>query len=248
MLPARAALLSLALLAAAPAAAQQVPAEQIAAQAEAMRQLWRNTAGKPVNLQLPLFGAMLRFSLPAQYLIKFQGETPDQFLVEYAPDGQSLEDWQSLLTVRAWRGIGAANMTSAAVADRLFHPRKDCPEDPVYRTLGEKPLAAGVTITTVAFGCAALPKGAYPAAQAGAGEQDFLWLLRDSENFYAIKFSQRGPAWQVDEPPIPLAEAEAQLARFGPPLLCAAAEPAPGCADVLALQGGRAAPMASPQP
>ena len=235
----RAAVLAGIVMAAIPATAQEAPAAQIAAQADMMRKTWRTGDGRPASLQLRLFDRLLSFMLPTSFVITYQAQSPNQFLVEYAPDGEGSADWTRLVTIRALKNIGAAPYTSGSIADRLFNPRESCPTGPLYRNLGERAYAPGITVTTIALGCASLPKGAYPDALAGAGEQDFVWLFRDSNNYYALKYSVRGPAWPIDEPPIPLADANRQLARFSKVLLCSAAEDDPVCNRLLAFETAR---------
>lgn len=226
-------------IAAVPGSAQEMPANQIAARADRMRQAWAQGDGKPEPFQLRLYQRLLRFNLPAGFLITYQAQSPNQVLIEYAPDGEGVADWTRLLTIRALKDVGAASYTSGAIADRMFNPRQTCPSGPLYRNLGERAFAPGVTVTTIALGCASLPKGAYPEALSGAGEQDFVWLFRDADNYYALKYSLRGPAWPIDEPPIALADAEGQLARFGTVLLCAATDTDPACKDILAMETTR---------
>jgi hypothetical protein len=217
--------LAVALAAAVPLQAQELPAADIAAIATAQARVWK-TSTKPIREVLPLFGRTIAFDLPRPLVLSYQVQSPRQFLQESAPVGESSDTWTRLVTVNAFANASKTPLTSPAIADQLFRPRA-CSTGAIYENLGERDFAPGVRVTTLSIGCASLPAGAYPAALAGAGEQDFAWMFRDATNIYTLKLSVRGKPWPVGRPPIPPGSAEKQLAVLGTVLLCA-----PGATDL----------------
>lgn len=220
------------------AGAQRVSDAEIAGMANMQRAGWKVANGKPLRVQYQLYDRLVSLALPKTYVATYQEEKSGQFIAEFAPDGETTDTWTRLVTVRALHGLGGAPVASDAVADKLFNPRV-CTNGPIYRNFGERPFAPGITVTTIALGCASLPDGAYPAALKGAGEQDFAWLFRDATNFYAVKSSFRGAPWPVGKPPIPVADADRQLALLGPIQLCAADAPDEPCKTNLLLEKAR---------
>ncbi|WP_419815469.1 hypothetical protein [Glacieibacterium sp.] len=202
-----------------PVDAQELPPAQVASIAAAQTAAWKGSA-KPVREIVPLFGRTLAFDLPRPFVLSYQVQSPRQFLQESAPIGERSENWTRLATVNAFANAGRSPTSTADLSEQLFRPRA-CTTGPIYQNLGEREFAPGIKVTTVSIGCASLPPGAYPAALAGAGEQDFAWLFRDATNVYTLKLSVRGKPWPAGRPPIPPASAEKQLAVFGNVLLCA---------------------------
>ena len=214
------------------AGAQEMGSAEIESIADLQRQAWKQSPAKPLRRVMPLFDRVIAFDVPRNFVVSYQAQSPRHFIQELAPDGERTETWTKLVTVGSLRGAGAAPTTTAALADRLFNPRA-CTTGPIYRVLGERVFAPGVKVTTISLGCASLPRGAYPAALAGAGEQDFVWLFRDATNVYTLKYSIRGKPWPVGRPPIPVADAERQLAVFGKVQLCTQNAPDAVCKQVM---------------
>jgi hypothetical protein len=99
-------------------------------------------------------------------------------LMEYVPQGENLGNWTRLVTIQAYRGLGASSEPTAAIARRAFYPIT-CDRGPLYQDGGERVMPGGLKQAIIAIGCASPPAGAYPQAMKGAGEQDFIAIFTD---------------------------------------------------------------------
>ncbi len=162
---------------------------------------------------VPLYGRTLSFTLPADMVRATDKDNGTNRLIEYVPKGETVANWTRLVTIQAYRGLGTSPQPTAQIARQAFYPAA-CKVGPIYQDNGEKPLAGGLKRTLILNGCASLPPGAYPKALAGAGEQDFILIFRDSETIYTLNYAVRGKPFAGKAPPVPLATAEALLVNI----------------------------------
>jgi hypothetical protein len=164
-------------------------------------------AAKGTLETVPLYGRTLSFTLPANMVRANDKDDGTSRLIEYVPKGETFANWTRLVTIQAYRGLGAAPATTAEIARQAFYPAA-CTIGLIYQDNGEKALGGGLKRTLVLNGCASLPPGAYPEALAGAGEQDFILIFRDSDTIYTLNYAVRGKPFAGKAPPIALATAE----------------------------------------
>lgn len=157
----------------------------------------------------------MSFRLPSDMVKATDRNNGTNVLIEYVPKGQNVGNWTRMVTVQAYRGLGASPTPTAAIARQAFYPAS-CRTGPIYRDFGERPVAPGVRRTLVAIGCASLPAGAYPKSLKGAGEQDFIMIFRDAETVYTLNYAERGAPFSGKAPPRdPASTAEILTAQFG---------------------------------
>lgn len=159
---------------------------------------------------VPLYGRTLTFTLPADMVRANGKDNGTNQLIEYVPKGETVANWTRLVTIQAYRGLGTSPQPTAQIARQAFYPAA-CKVGPIYQDNGEKALGGGLKRTLVLNGCASLPPGAYPEALAGAGEQDFILIFRDSDTIYTLNYAVRGKPFAGKAPPIALATAETLL-------------------------------------
>lgn len=168
------------------------------------------------RVTLPLFGKTVSYRIPAGFTAQKPQFARGQFLVEYLREGESFEDWTTLLTVRGFQGFGGLPRTSVDLARAIFEP-KSCPGGPIFETAPPEQAPAGMELTYLAIGCAETPADAYAQAQPGSGEVDLIALYRDGENLYSVQLAVRGPSFKGGTPPLALSDAKARLGKvFGP--------------------------------
>lgn len=163
--------------------------------------------------KVPLFTRTLSFQLPSDMVVANNKRNDTHVLIEYVPKGESLGNWTRLVTVQAYRGLGASAETTASIARRAFYPTA-CRIGPIYRDDGEHRVTAEVTQSIIANGCESLPKGAYPKALKGAGEQDYICLFRDRETIYTLNYAVRGAPFKGRVPPVAVDGGEALLLQI----------------------------------
>lgn len=174
--------------------------------------------GGTTATQVPLFGRVLSFTLPAGMDVANRRDNGTNVLIEYVPRGETLGNWTRLVTIQAYRGLGRSPLSSAEIARQAFFPAT-CNRGPIWRDSGEQAIERGLTRSVIVTGCASLPRGAYPRALPGAGEQDFIYMFRDAETIYTLytlNYAVRGAPFAVNAPPVPIDTAEALLRQtFG---------------------------------
>lgn len=167
-------------------------------------------AAKGTPQAVPLYGRTLTFTLPPDMIRANDKDNGTNRLIEFVPRGETLANWTRLVTIQAYRGLGTSPLPTAQIARQAFYPAA-CKVGLIYQDNGESSLAGGLKRTLVLNGCASLPPGAYPKALAGAGEQDFILIFRDSDTIYTLNYAVRGKPFANKPPPIALANAEALL-------------------------------------
>jgi len=151
--------------------------------------------------RIELFGRTLSFLLPEKMQLVTNQRNTVNLLMEFIPQGESLASWTRMVTIQAYRGLGASAQPTPSIARRAFYPAA-CKIGPIYRDGGERSVASDLKRTVIANGCASLPAGAYPLAMKGAGEQDFIYLFRDRETVYTLNYAERGAPFAGKSPPL----------------------------------------------
>lgn len=159
------------------------------------------------STKVDLFGKTLSFNLPAGFTKAVDNNNGTNVLIEYVPAGETVENWTRLITIQAYRGLGQDPRPTEEIARQAFYPAA-CTDGPIYQDQGERQMVPGLNRTIIVNGCASLPAGAYPAAMAGAGEQDFIMVFRDAETIYTLNYAERGAPFSGKEPPRENAEAD----------------------------------------
>lgn len=191
------------------------------------------------NTVIPLYGRVLGFHLPAGFVAQPPKSNGTNFLMEFVPQGETVENWTRLVTIQAYKGAGAQATSSADIARNAFEP-KACTVGRAYLFGGEQVQQGALKRSLVVNGCAALPAGAYPAAMQGASERDAILFFRDADNLYALNYAERSPL-ASKLAPFTLESAKAELTRmFGAVRLCASATE-PGCKDIITINNARRA-------
>ncbi len=169
-----------------------------------------SAAAKGAVETVPLYTRTLSFTLPVDMVRANDKDNGTNRLIEYVPRGETVANWTRLVTIQAYRGLGTSPQPTAQIARQAFYPAA-CKVGLIYQDNGEKALAGKLRRSLIINGCASLPPGAYPKALAGAGEQDFFLIFRDSDTIYTLNYAVRGKPFAGKAPPIALATAETLL-------------------------------------
>lgn len=166
-----------------------------------------------VKASIPLFERTLSFRMPSGFVEAINHNNGTNILIEYVPQGETVANWTQMVTIQAYRGLGASPRSTADISRQAFYPAA-CKIGPIYHDGGEQMWASGVKRTVVANGCASLPAGAYPKALKGAGEQDFIYVFRDADTIYTLNYAVRGQAFAGKAPPVRATDGAAVLQKM----------------------------------
>ncbi|MBK8374950.1 MAG: hypothetical protein IPL18_08815 [Sphingomonadales bacterium] len=168
---------------------------------------------KPAETRLSMFSRELRFALPPEFVQVTNRRNDTHVLIEYVPKGESVANWTLMITVQAYRGLGRSPASTAQIARQAFYPAA-CTNGPIYHDSGEVALGDRLRRSLIVNGCASLPKGAYPKAKTGAGEQDFILIFRDDETVWTLNYAERRAPFDGKSPPVAFSRGEALLRKM----------------------------------
>ncbi|HPU14492.1 MAG TPA: hypothetical protein PK808_00260 [Polymorphobacter sp.] len=192
------------------ATAQAAPLDGNAAM---MRKIWAEQPVESVGAVQQVYSRTVSFALPRPMLPVYSAEVGGRFIMEYVPDGETVERWTRMVTVTGAVGAGAAHLTDAELADALFN-RGQC-EGRVYADLGP--------VENPVLGYRALLIGCGVEGQA-ATERAAIAMFRDSETVWTVQFAQHGDGTSGFA-----TRAQDELAKLAPGVTCAPGETMPEC-------------------
>ncbi|TRW16994.1 hypothetical protein [Glacieibacterium frigidum] len=194
----------LALLVALPAAAAEPGELDVQPIAQMMREIWKTQKTDSAKTVQQVWTRTVGFDLPRPFVAGFRAQSIGRFIIEYVPDGETVQAWTRLITVTGTRGAGAARVDDAMLASVLYDARS-CP-DWRYRDLGAT-AQPGLPYRTLVIGCGT-------EGEAGS-ERGVIAFFRDEEDSWTVQYAARGPASKGLE-----AGAAAAIARLKPFLTC----------------------------
>lgn len=221
--------LAAAALSHAPANAQEIKRQSDFAPAiEELREMRKAEPDKSVRVNLPLFESVLSFDLFAPFEPAFAAETPEQILMEYAAQGDNVEDWSRLITVLGFKGLGtSAPVTTEKLLKDLTSNTGKCLDGFSGEILEQGQLTNGATYALTFLSCASVSPESYPGASADNGEQYVSYFFRDDKNLYSLQYALR------DRSGGPLAlnadTAKAIVKKFGDISLCSKTDNPEAC-------------------
>jgi hypothetical protein len=176
----------------------------------------------------PVFGQLLRFSLPAKFVAVFENTEEQFYIREAVPKGETAGAWTQMITATGSRGMAtAANFSPQKLAASIaLGFKKACPESFAVKDLGETKFGGQDGYLAVAS-C-----GKVNSSADGHSESALIVAVKGTVDAYTIQWAERTP--HVSLPPgIDEAIWRERLAELMPIRLCAIvpgeAAPFPSC-------------------
>lgn len=201
--------------------------EQLAPMAEVYRQAWKLSPEPSMRMNIPLHGGILQLSMPRGLIPAFRLEGEGTFMMAFIPDGETWPNYSRAVLVQSSRGLGAAPVETAQLAEDIFKPRS-CEHGVLWEPLGQADVGSDSPAFLASTGCASL--GGSPSL----GQQTFLVLLRGNPDATIVSYAVRSEAFAPESPPIGSQEGRALIGRLDKIILCRSAEQA-GCKDIWAM-------------
>lgn len=239
----RAALTAIGLIAAfalppAPTAAQTAPIVRNAGDFAAIQREYRRLrAGDQANccgFTATIFGRTVSFWLFDRFEPVYEAQNDRQFILEFVPERESVDDWSRMITLSGFRGTGAAPLSTREINARFFGTIESCQQPAFSRIIDSGRLADGTDYILSSNGCGSTSAGSYPGARSGRGEQFIALLLRDTDNVHVLQYAERGEGFAVGREPIPDDAAKAMIGRFRTIGFCRNKTPADDCSIAFA--------------
>ena len=145
--------------------------------------------GKQVHLHIPIFSQGLRFNFPLGFVSTFEDTKEFQYLQEFVPKGETVEQWSQMLSVMGAQDLAKKNplLTPVIYANKMAEGfQKDCPSTFSAKGVG-----------TLKFG----PHDAYLALMAcgttdyagtNVSESMLLVVIKGDRDFYSLQWAERG--------------------------------------------------------
>ena len=176
----------------------------------------------------PIFGQLVRFSMPAGFVPVFEKTNGPFYIREAVPKGETTEHWTQMITVTGHNGLaGNPKFSPQAMAASMAGGfKKVCPETFAAKGFGETRLGEQDGFVAVAA-C-----GKVDASADGHSEAALIVIARGSADAYTIQWAERG-ASQATAPAIDDAKWQQRLRDLMPirlcPIVAGEAAPYPSC-------------------
>lgn len=161
-----------------------------------------------------VFGHEVQFHVFAPLEPAYEAKNDRQMIAEFVPQGETVQNWTRMITFSAFKGTGAAPMSTAEMQQRFFNTANGCEVANFSRVIASGRLADGTEYNLSSNGCGSTAAGGYPGAVSGRGEQFIALLLRDADNVAVLQYAERGEGFGADSPPIADESVEAVMSRF----------------------------------
>ncbi len=176
----------------------------------------------------PVFGQLVRFSLPAKFVAAFENSEEQFYIREAVLRGETVKAWTQMITLTGSRGMAtSANFSPQKLAASIaLGFKKACPESFAIKDLGETKLSGQDAYLAVAS-C-----GKINSSADGHSEAALIVAVKGTADAYTIQWAERTP--QASSPPA-ISETiwRERLAELMPIRLCAIvpgeAAPYPSC-------------------
>lgn len=212
------AMISASMLPVAPAAAQGAPqvrnAPDFAGLHAQYRKLRAADADKCCGFTAPVFGRVVSFWLFDRFEPVYEAQNDRQFILEFVPQGETVDNWTRMITLSAYRGVGSSPLTTAQMQAQFFNTTNGCNRGSFSTVIASGKLADGADYNLSSNGCGATAGTGYQGAVSGRGEQFLALIVRDSENVYTLQYAERGTPFAAGAQPIADGSVSAAMARF----------------------------------
>lgn len=201
-----------------PATAQSAPevrtAPDFAGIVSEYREKRARDAGSCCAFSAPVLDRTLAFWLFDSFEPVYEARNDRQLILEFVPQGATVENWPRMITLSAFKGAGSAPVSTADMQQRFFNTAKGCEVANFSRVIASGRLNDGTEYNLSSNGCGSTAAGGYPGARSGRGEQFIALLLRDDQNIVVLQYAERGERFAEGEPPIRDDMVAAVMSRF----------------------------------
>jgi hypothetical protein len=147
------------------------------------------TAPSSFTVISPVFGQLVRISMPATFVAAFENTEEHFYIREAVLRGETVKAWTQMITVTGSRGMAtAANFSPQKLAASIaLGFKKACPESFVVKDFGETKLGGQDAYLAVAS-CSKVNSSAD-----GHGETALIVAVKGTSDAYTIQWAERTP-------------------------------------------------------
>ncbi len=152
------------------------------------------TAAKPqsVTAVSPIFGQLIAFSQPANFVPAYENADASQYIREAVPKGETVDDWTQMITITGAKELAEnRDATTIGVASVIANGfKKHCPKTFAATAFGHMNVA-GFRAFAVVAGCGSVdtPSGRH-------AETALILAIKGESDFYTLQWAERSAAMQ----------------------------------------------------
>ncbi len=174
---------------------------------------------RKITVEIPIYSQKIRFSIPFEWQYAFTDQNASNYLVEFIPKTETIENWTHLFTLQGIKNydpevklIDIANQTASKFV-------KICPDNAVYTPIGQQKIHHHNAFSAI-IGCANMPNNAATKLKVGMSEISHFIFVRGKKDLYIIQKSIRSNAFENTSFPSHIEVAIADMKNFFPIELC----------------------------
>lgn len=148
-------------------------------------------AAEEMTATTQAYGRIVSFPLPAGFAAATEREANGSYILEFLPEGETVDDWSQMITLSAARGVAQEVGTPLEMGLRIGDGfQAACPTTFWGSDEGVQPVDGAEAAHLLAFSC----------GDAGSGQSETALILvaLSGEDVFTLQWAARGPA--VDEP------------------------------------------------
>jgi hypothetical protein len=138
----------------------------------------------------PVFGQLLRFSMPKNFAVAFENGKDNRYIREAVPKGESVDKWSQMITVTGAKGLAAnAKVTPQLFASKMAEGYKTtCPSSFNGTNLGVNKVGNYDAFAGV------LSCGSVGQSDQSFSESMLLLVIKGEKDYYTIQWAERAAA------------------------------------------------------
>lgn len=148
---------------------------------------------QPLRATAPVYDSVVVFALPAGFQPAHEAEANGAYILELVPAGQSLTDWQEMLTLTGADDLqNTAGMTAVEVVDWALEEvargyEAGCNLPITVETFSDAPPTGAEDAVLAYIGCPEV-------TGSGLAEEMILWVAAREGDLFTLQWARRGPA------------------------------------------------------
>lgn len=166
-----------------------------------------------------IYNQKIEFNVPEGWNPVFENTTPEHYILEFVPKGQTKEEWSEMFTVQGFKGL-AQKVEPQILLAITGKTHKDLCGDQMVFNLMEPTVVSKHSAQSAIIGCASINKDHPSGLKSGMSEIAYYTAVKGSEDIYLFHKSKRDLKFNVKNPPLNKLNAENFISNFMPIKLC----------------------------
>ena len=173
-----------------------------------------------VAVSVPIFSQTIMFTLPGGWKPAYENDAKDSYMLEFVPQGQTVEKWQEMITVQGIRNLAKNPQATpgALIANIAGGLKKICGDELIFQSLGNMKIDSFDAHAAI-LGCARVEVEAF-GAKTGQGELAYYLAIKGTNDMYVVQRAIRGAAFAKSDALISPANAVEFMSAMQPIKVC----------------------------